>query len=381
MSIFKDLDKNDQPKSPFYRYDFQVGGHRFFGSTKATNKKDAEAVERSLKVKAKADIEAKKWTGNGPLTLDMAAGQYWLEIGQHHRDRKGTWHAMELLIKHFGLNKRLDEITDADVCGAVSWRRQHTVKGRGQKLVSNATVNRSAVEPLRKLLIRAKTVWRCSLPLEPLWRNHRLKEPPERVRELHAGEADALAGALRPDFEPWFRFASATGLRLAETLIHWEHVNWEAKTIATTGKGGRLVSTPLTPTVAAILEPLKGHHPTSVFTYVCQRPKKGQHRGERAPLTYAGAKSEWQAMRKRAGVKGFRFHDVRHDMATKLLRQTHDIKLVSIALNHADIKTTSRYAHILDGEVAVALENLAQSRKTPRKTPRLKIASPLNSLK
>ncbi len=71
-------------------------------------------------------------------------------------------------------------------------------------------------------------------------------------------------------------------------------------------------------------------------------------------------------MRKRAGVKGFRFHDVRHDMATKLLRQTGNLKLVSRALNHADIKTTSRYAHVLDGEVADALQRVAESRNKSR---------------
>ena len=213
----------------------------------------------------------------------------------------------------------------------VAWRRQHTVKGRGKKArSSNATVNRCVVEPLRKLFIRAKTVWRYKFPREPLWRKHRLKEPPERVRELHEGEADALAGALRPDFAPWFRFASATGLRLAETLIRWEHVNWEAKTIVTIGKGGRLVSTPLTPTVAAILEPLKGHHPECGLhvrlSAAQERPAPGR---ARTRLTYAGAKSEWQAHAQARGVKGFRFHDVRHDMATKLLRQTGNLKLVS----------------------------------------------------
>jgi hypothetical protein len=151
--------------------------------------------------------------------------------------------------------------------------------------------------------MRAKTVWRYQFPREPLWRNHRLKEPMERMRELHAGEADAPAGALRPDFEPWFRFASATGLRLAETLIRSENVNWAAKTIVTIGKGGRTVSTPVTDTIAAILEPLKDHHPTAVFTFIGQRPKRGQHRGERAPLTYAGAKSEWRAARGRQGLQ------------------------------------------------------------------------------
>jgi integrase len=164
----------------------------------------------------------------------------------------------------------------------------------------------------------------------------------------------------------------ATGLRLAETLITWDCVNWEARTIVTTGKGGRHVSTPITEAVAAILKPLRGHHPEAVFTYVCRRPKAGHRKGERLPLTYAGAKSEWQAMRKRAGVKGFRFHDVRHDMATKLLRQTSNLKLVSRALNHADVKTTMRYAHVMDAEVAEALQRLSQS-KSPTESPTPKI--------
>jgi site-specific recombinase XerD len=69
-------------------------------------------------------------------------------------------------------------------------------------------------------------------------------------------------------------------------------------------------------------------------------------------------------MRKRAGVKGFRFHDVRHDFATKLLRQTKKLKLVSIALNHADVKTTSRYAHVQTDEVAEAVQRLSQSKKS-----------------
>jgi integrase len=365
VSVFKRTD------SETYSFDFYVRGRRFSGNTETRNRKEAEVIERKLKTKAREDIEAEKRTGNGPLLLRHAAGRYWTEVGQHHRDHKGTWHALELLIKFFGKDKRLAEITDADVTALVSWRREHTVKGRGKKTVSNATVNRSAVEPLRKLFIRARTIWRYQFPREPIWRQHRLKEPPERVRELHAGEADALSGALRPDYEPWFRFASATGLRLAETLITWEKVNWQGKTIATTGKGGRLVRTPITPAVAAILEPLKGNHPEAVFTYVCKRPKKGHRKGDRCPITYMGARSEWQAMRKRAGIMGFRFHDVRHDMATKLLRETGNLKLVSRALNHSDVRTTARYAHVMDDDLADALQRLSKPReKVPREVPR-----------
>ena len=108
MSIIKG------PKSRFYQYDFQLHGRRFFGSTKARNKKDAEVVEREVRAKAKADLERERNTGHGPMTFDVAAGRYWEEVGQHHRgeSRKNTWHYLELLVEFFGNHKRLEEITD-----------------------------------------------------------------------------------------------------------------------------------------------------------------------------------------------------------------------------------------------------------------------------
>jgi hypothetical protein len=68
-------------------------------------------------------------------------------------------------------------------------------------------------------------------------------------------------------------------------------------------------------------------------------------------------------MRAEAGVKDFRFHDYRHDFGTKLLRETGNLKLVQKALNHRDIKSTLRYAHVLDADVASAVEAVAKSRK------------------
>ena len=63
----------------------------------------------------------------------------------------------------------------------------------------------------------------------------------------------------------------------------------------------------------------------------------------------------------------FRFHDLRHDFATKLLRDSGNLKLVQKALNHADIKTTTKYAHVLDEEVAAALDRVQKSRRKSRK--------------
>lgn len=111
---------------------------------------------------------------------------------------------------------------------------------------------------------------------------------------------------------------------------------------------------------------LRGHHSEFVFTYVATRTRHGRIKGQRYPLTLSGTKTRWRRTRKAAGVVDFRFHDFRHDYGTKLLRETGNLKLVQRALNHADIKTTARYAHVLDEEVAAAMERVAKSRKKSR---------------
>jgi integrase len=193
------------------------------------------------------------------------------------------------------------------------------------------------------------------------------------VRELVGDEGERLEAATRDDYLPFFRFAQATGLRLRECLLRWSEVDWDAGQIRKLGKGGRLVTRPITPTIQAILWPLRGHHPEFVFTFVADRDRDGRTKGGRYPITYNGLKSHWRYLRKQAGVSDFRFHDFRHDFATKLLRETGNLKLVQKALNHANLKTTARYSHVLDDEVADAMERVAESRTKSR--TRLKIVS------
>jgi integrase len=369
MSVYKSA------KSPFYAYDFQIDGRRFHGSTKARSKRDAEAVERQLKATAKAEIAQEVKAGHGPITLDFAAGRYWTEVGQHHRGSLNTHHYLDLLISFFGPNKRLDQITDDDVAALVAWRRAQPVHGRAKtkdgkvaRVVGHATVNRTALLPLKAIFTRAKRTWRYSLPMEPNWRDHWLKEPAQRVRELDEHESAALDGVVREDYALWFQFARATGLRRQETLIKWSNVNWSGMLITTVGKRGATITTPITRTVQSILEQCQGHHDEYVFTFVCRRSRDEQVKGNRYPITTEGAKTMWRRMQSQSGVKDFRFHDIRHDVATKLLRKTGNMRLVQRALNHSNIATTARYAHVLNAEVAAALDELSESRNNPRKT-------------
>jgi integrase len=357
MSLYK-------PKgSPFWHFDFQCRGHRFHGSTKVTTRREAEKVEAAERERAKG-LVAQIESANTSLRLQDIASRYWTEHAQHLAGAANTWCLLGILIGYFGKDKLLTEIADDDVAKFVAWRRGHR---NGDRLISPFAVNHT-ITALRKLFTRAK-LWGVRFAHEPKWTRHLLRLPVERVRELSDNEADKLDAVMRADYAPFFAFARASGLRLAECLLKWSEV--EGKQIVKLGKGGKRVTVPITSEIAAILRPLRGHHADYVFTYVCEHREHGRVKGQRYPITYAGVQTYWRRLRKQSGVIGLRFHDLRHDFATKLLRETGNLRLVQKALGHASIKTTTRYAHVLDSEVAEATERVAKSRTQSR--TRLKV--------
>ena len=273
----------------------------------------------------------------------------------------------------------MTEIFDKDVARLVAWRRgqqaawKKKIKGKlvqnpDAPLVAPATVNRSTTEVLKKLFTYAKRKLRIRFEQEPDWKNHWLREPEERVRELQEGEGDRLQDATRDDYKPILEFTQASGLRLKECRLKWSEVNWDTKQIVKPGKFGRLETVPITDTIREILWPLRGHHDTIVFTYVAARTRKTQGliKGQRYPITYSGLKTAWKRLRAKAQVFGFRYHDFRHDLGTKVLRETGNLKIAQKVLNHRNIKTTVKYAHVLDEEVAAAVDLVQKSRRKSR---------------
>ena len=301
------------------------------------------------------------------MTVNVAMDRFWEEKGETYKGTYGetVGTAMEWLVSSLGEKTLLRTITTATVSSLVQKRLSETKLrgvGAGELRVSNATVNRTVTELLRRVLKRARRIWGQEVQ-EIDWASLMLEEPKERVRELRDSEEQDIFAALREDYHPILRYALLTGCRLAECVnLRWKHIDWGNRTITVNGKGGKVATIPLTGDLREILWPLQGYDSEHVFTYIAARGSADIRRGTRRPITYEGLKTQWRRCKVRGKIEDFRFHDHRHTAATRLLRETGNLKLVQRLLRHEDISTTVKYAHASDEDLRRAMEAVSEAR-------------------
>lgn len=358
MSVFK------RPGAKYYEFDFQIQRVRFCGSTGCTSERAAKDFERTRKIEERQKLAAIKESRTGPMTINVAFDRFWSEVGDRYTGtyRTTVWTALAWMMEEFGKATLIRDIGPNRITEAIARRR-------GQ-VASNATINRTVTELLRRIMIRAARQWEQDVkPIE--WKKLLLPEPKERVRELRTEEESKVMAAMREDYRPALAFMLVSGFRLRETVnLRWSDIDWTSGTIAVTGKGDKPATIPLTMEMRAILSPLRDHHPEFVFTYAARRTRTVQKagrkvmRGIRYPITYSGLKTVWRRYGgSEAGLSDFRLHDTRHTAATRLLRESGNLKLVQKLLRHDDISTTVKYAHADDSDLRAAMEAVSESRR------------------
>jgi integrase len=348
MSVFR------VKNSPYYQFDFQIKGHRFYGSTEARNEREAKEVEKAKRAEAARIVEESTRAGRKPMTVGTACDRWWTEVGQHGND-PDIERALKWLKGQIGPQVYLHDVNDDMVSHAVEARRSHVMRaGRasnGKQLhrpISARTVNKTVPSLLRRVMRRARNNWSVTIFNEPKWGEHFLAERKRPVREITLAEDSMLDEVESREYAELRQFAEIMGLRRRELLLTWPQVDFNESIIAIIGKGGVPAKLPLTRRAYEILWALRGNDPVQVFTFIAQRtrrcPKTGQQfiRGQRYPMTYHGISTNRRRKWKKAGVDA-RLHDTRHTTGQRTLRATGNLKLAQTLLRHSDIKTTAKF--------------------------------------
>jgi integrase len=149
-------------------------------------------------------------------------------------------------------------------------------------------------------------------------------------------------------------FLLYTGARKREVLdARWEDVDWAQKSwrIPKT-KSGKVRHIPLSSGALQLLQALQ--------TWSASRPDlTGLDHVFPNPLTglpFVSFYYSWDTARKLAGLPELRVHDLRHSFASFLVNAGRSLYEVQELLGHADIRTTSRYAHLSRERLFSAVE-------------------------
>ena len=345
-------------KTQIYQYDIVVDGRRFRGSTRTTDFEKAKLVEAEIRTKART---AKK--SGSRFTLSEALGTYYRDIAQHQPSAATTASQSKSLIKGLGAQTLIDSLTDADLARFVATKRASC---------ANATVNRQ-IELLGRVLRRMAKIYKATVP-DLDFKAAKHSEPKERIRELSLPEQDRLFAELPHDLHPAVQFALMTGARVSTIAgLLWEDVRQDAAAMLFRLKGGKTMTFPISLEMRNFLAAVPKSNVLAARRYVFTRIDKQTTERTRIVPNGGVFNAEFRAAIKRADIPDFRFHDLRHTFATRMLRQTGSIKLVSKLLGHSEIATTSRYAHVLVDDMADALNAFsafsnAESQNFPQKS-------------
>ncbi|MCG7869685.1 MAG: site-specific integrase [Candidatus Thiodiazotropha taylori] len=173
------------------------------------------------------------------------------------------------------------------------------------------------------------------------WRRSR-KRPP--LPEITSSYSDHLT--------PMVILSLNTGMRRGEIFhLQWNDIDFDNKTLVVRGekaKSGKTRHISLNRTALNVLQ--AWHDQCSTSSTLVFPGREGN------PLD--NIRRSWEGLLQRANIQSFRWHDMRHHFASKLVMAGVDLNTVRELLGHTDLKMTLRYAHLAPEHKAAAVEKL-----------------------
>jgi len=282
------------------------------------------------------------------------------------------------------LNGAFADLADTKLRDLSEFQLERWRSARLKDDISAGTCNRD-LSALRSALTRA-VKWKL-LKKNPLTEVKKLREDenssirylsPDEERRLRAAltRRDTKRTARREAANAWRRergykefpaenpdhltpivlVALNTGLRKGEIFaLTWPTVDMKRALLTVRGEGAKSGQTRHVPLNADVLAVLKQWHtatdaPTTGYVF--------PGRGDSDDGQLDDIKTAWVPLLKAAKITGFRFHDLRHTFASKLVMAGVDLNTVRELLGHSELKMTLRYAHLAPEHKAAAVAKL-----------------------
>lgn len=221
-----------------------------------------------------------------------------------------------------------------------SFQQELIAEGKGP-----ATVNRKMA--MLKHLVRKANDWKMADDgtLRTIRKVKQLKEPPGRLRYLTGQEVLRLLAECKKHIRPIVTVALNTGMRRGEILkLKWEDVDLRnGLLLLKDTKNGESRAVPIN---AAVREVLAGIVRRLDSKYVFCNPK-GQ------PLKEI--KHGFESACRKAGIRDFRFHDLRHSAASFMAMGGVSLLAIGTILGHKTASMTKRYSHLSPGHLQDAV--------------------------
>ena len=209
-------------------------------------------------------------------------------------------------------------------------------------VVKGDTVRRE-LSIVRHCLEVARNEWGFVLPSNPVKQVKMPRAGNPRERRANAGELEKLLTACEASRSRWLpaviQLAVETGMRRSELLtMRWDDVDLEARTVLLRNtKNGLPRTVPLS---------------TRALNVIKDTPRCGMT----VFMVSANAlRLAWERLKRRAGVSGLRFHDLRHEAVSRFFERGLSIPEVAMISGHRDPRMLFRYTHPKPEELAAKL--------------------------
>lgn len=334
-----------------YTVDFIFRKVRVNADTGLRSKAEALKWQTAKKREVAEDLASQRLTRRPrSLSLKQALDRYVEEkLGLSRSYKKSEKYVVDKLVTEIGGHLPLHELSTATLSPLVARKLRSGLAA--------STIKRE-LTILKAMHNHARDVWEYPGLRAIAWRRLAPKGPEVEIKIPGVEKIRELFVAAPPRLGLVIMFAVLTGLRRHEIKkLEIANLDTSKATLRIMGKGQKEATLPLSSAAMFVASSAINLQRSST------QLGKLSHVFDMTNFT-----REWNAARKKAGLRGTRFHDLRHVFASLFRETTKDPLHLMNAMRHSDIDTSLIYVHADKSPLLPSLEKIGEALFPPSQT-------------